>query len=305
MITRIKTAIIYGLIIAIFVVPGFWSVHITALLLVAIAILASFEMKDALEKVKFKTNLFQLMLFYLAFLPGYIWLLLSKQNIISASTIFSTTSYANEINLMMLIRLLILYGITMLLLTGITVFRPLLNKGAQGLRQGIINFVAGLYVSLPLFFGFLLLYVIPGGWFWFVLALVTPWISDSAAYFSGVLWGKKAIVPALSPNKTYVGFFGSIIGTIIFYIPLYIFLLPKIYPLAVTSKGILLVIMIAAVLGALIELGDWLASGIKRYCAIKDFSDLLPGHGGIIDRFDSTFFTFTSILFIALVIYIF
>ncbi len=306
--TRLKTALIYGFIVGLFVVPGFWHVEITATMLIVVAILAAKEMRNVLLNVNIKVNRGSLLAFNLSLLPGFLYVLTTRPELISAKKLFQDKQFFltnNHINSELFIRLVLLYGISVLLIAGISILRPLLKYGAQELVHIIVVLTAGAYVSLPLFCGFLLLFVLPGGWLWFVIALVTPWISDSAAYFCGSLWGKKPIVPALSPKKTYVGFYGSIIGTVIFYVPLYLFLLAPLYQLPINFLSLLLVIIAAVSIGALIELGDWLASGIKRYCKIKDFSDLLPGHGGIIDRYDSTFFTFTAILSIALLIYFF
>lgn len=321
MITRIKTAAVYGLIMAFFLVPGYWYPEITALLLVVVGVFAAREMHSALANIDIHLSSAHFLAFNLAFVPSWLFLIFSGKDIVTAKELFDSKelllnvehhktesffrSLFHEIDLEILIRMSLLYLIVILIIAGVTIFVPLLNNGSKTLPQIIITLASGCYVSLPLFFAMLLLYIIPGGWIWFLLAIVTPWISDSAAYFSGVLWGKKLIVPALSPKKTYVGFWGSIIGTILFYVPLYIFFIAPTFVIEIDVLQIGFVVIIAGVIGALIELGDWLASGIKRYCKIKDFSNLLPGHGGIIDRYDSTFFAFTAILSIALLVYFF
>ncbi len=121
-----------------------------------------------------------------------------------------------------------------------------------------------------------------------VLALGGAWIADSGAYFIGTFFGKTKLCPAISPKKTIAGFIGGIVTNIIFYIVFCI-----IYCSIMTKKGIntsvnwftvVLIAMVCAVLGTL---GDLAASTLKRQLGIKDYGKLMPGHGGVLDRFDS------------------
>lgn len=89
------------------------------------------------------------------------------------------------------------------------------------------------------------------------------------------------------------------------YILLLVFLLPSLFRIKYNFLMILFVTVISIIIAILTQIGDLLASAIKRICGIKDFSNLMPEHGGIMDRFDSTYFTFISILTIALLIYFF
>ena len=108
------------------------------------------------------------------------------------------------------------------------------------------------------------------------------WLTDSGAYFSGRLWGVTQLAPAISPAKTRVGFAGGIAGSII---PLSLgFLLPSFSPAALA--GLLLLVGVGG------QLGDLVESALKRDMGIKDAPALIPGHGGLLDRFDSYFFAF-------------
>ena len=108
------------------------------------------------------------------------------------------------------------------------------------------------------------------------------WLADSGAYFSGRLWGKEKLAPTISPAKTRVGFVGGIVGSMS---PLALgFLLPSFSPWALA--GLLLVAGIGG------QLGDLVESAVKRDLGIKDAPPLIPGHGGLLDRFDSYFFAF-------------
>lgn len=115
--------------------------------------------------------------------------------------------------------------------------------------------------------------------------------TDSFALFTGKLFGKHKLAPNISPNKTIEGSIGgSIVGTIaasIFYI-----LVIKDF------KNIFMVIALTLFLTIIGQLGDLIKSSIKRYEGIKDFSNLIPGHGGIIDRLDSIIFVMMTYILI-------
>ena len=113
---------------------------------------------------------------------------------------------------------------------------------------------------------------------WFVL--LGTWASDTFAYFIGKAFGCHPMAPHISPQKTVEGLAGGIIGTVLLGM-IYSFYFR--YPLL---DGILLGILLAAVSPA----GDLFESFLKRVCGIKDSGNLLPGHGGILDRVDSLMF---------------
>lgn len=127
-----------------------------------------------------------------------------------------------------------------------------------------------------------------GGLVAVIFALVIAWMSDTGAYFTGVLFGKHKMAPVISPKKTWEGFFGG-----------WAFAIACAALLAVICNwvyaptlhfSVLRFAIIAAVLAPLSVLGDLLASLIKRRCGIKDYGNLMPGHGGVMDRFDSVVF---------------
>ncbi|MBR3267995.1 MAG: phosphatidate cytidylyltransferase [Oscillospiraceae bacterium] len=121
-----------------------------------------------------------------------------------------------------------------------------------------------------------------------VLALCGAWIADSGAYFIGTLFGRAKLCPEISPKKTVAGFIGALIANVLFYV-----IFCGIYLSVMTKKGVamhvnwfaaILIAMVCAVLGTL---GDLTASTLKRQLGIKDYGKIMPGHGGILDRFDS------------------
>ncbi|MDF2591952.1 MAG: hypothetical protein K0S75_1418 [Clostridia bacterium] len=118
------------------------------------------------------------------------------------------------------------------------------------------------------------------------LPFLTAWFTDSAAYFTGISIGKHKLSPMISPKKTIEGALGGIIGCS---------LLTTVFGILIgnynSSIGIYNFILIGLLCGIFSQLGDLAASYIKRYAKVKDFGKLIPGHGGILDRFDSILFT--------------
>lgn len=105
--------------------------------------------------------------------------------------------------------------------------------------------------------------------------------SDTCAYYSGTMWGKKKLWPKVSPKKSWVGAFGSLAGALIFSI---------LYGSFAFSMKWYLPIFLAIVLNLGAQLGDLFESALKRYLNVKDSGGILPGHGGILDRIDSLLF---------------
>ena len=123
----------------------------------------------------------------------------------------------------------------------------------------------------------------------FLIATMT----DTFALFSGKLFGKHKLSPNISPNKTIEGSLGgSILGTIIPVI-FYLFFIEK-------SANILLLVSITFILTIIGQIGDLFFSSIKRHYGVKDFSNLIPGHGGILDRLDSVLFVTYGYLILTL-----
>lgn len=123
-----------------------------------------------------------------------------------------------------------------------------------------------------------------------VFALLVVWTTDSGAYFTGRKLGKRKLWPEISPNKTIEGFIGGIVWALIA-----AFILQWITPLS-SSYLILIGITIAASIFG--QLGDLVESAIKRHYNVKDSGKLLPGHGGILDRFDSLLFVIPLLHFL-------
>lgn len=127
------------------------------------------------------------------------------------------------------------------------------------------------------------------------LAFISSWVCDTCAYFVGVRFGKHKMAPVLSPKKSIEGAVGGLAGAGI---------LGALYGFVINyfSRGDISPIIygIICIVGAMISMvGDLAASGIKRDNQVKDYGNLIPGHGGILDRFDSVIFTAPIIYYLA------
>ncbi len=118
------------------------------------------------------------------------------------------------------------------------------------------------------------------------LIFISSWLCDTAAYYTGKAFGKRKLCPKVSPKKTIEGSIGGMFGST---------LACGVFGFILNLKGINLpiyhFIIIGTVCGMFCQLGDLTASSIKRYVGVKDYSHLIPGHGGILDRFDSILFS--------------
>jgi len=124
-----------------------------------------------------------------------------------------------------------------------------------------------------------------------LLVILLIWFTDSGAYFVGKSLGKTKLWPAISPNKTVEGAVGGIVLAV---------LLGIVFELISPTLGFGPVILLAVIVAVVGQLGDLVQSAYKRHYGVKDSGALLPGHGGILDRFDSMMIVFTVIVVLGL-----
>jgi phosphatidate cytidylyltransferase len=131
---------------------------------------------------------------------------------------------------------------------------------------------------------FLRLHKLPGGFGAIVLLCMMIALNDNCAYYTGKLLGKKSpkFAPLISPNKTWVGFAGGAVATL---------LCAALLGYTVPHLSLLQRLILAGAVIVLIPAGDLMESAMKRDAGVKDSSSLIPGHGGMMDRFDSWIFT--------------
>ena len=154
-----------------------------------------------------------------------------------------------------------------------------------------ITLLGFLYVGI--FFSFIYLVNIKdGGQFYVWLIFIGSWMTDTAAYYSGKFLGKTKLCPEVSPKKTVEGSLGGLLGSMICCAILGV--VAKQY---IATISIYHYLIIGALCGCFSQFGDLVASSVKRYVGIKDYSNLIPGHGGILDRFDSILFSGTVVYY--------
>ena len=126
------------------------------------------------------------------------------------------------------------------------------------------------------------------GIFYVLVTLGSAWLSDTGAYFTGRAFGKHKLAPVISPKKTVEGaIFGVVGGTIGGLICRAVF----VYAFHMPMPGIPAAIALGLIGSVAGEIGDLSASLLKRHSGIKDYGKIFPGHGGVMDRFDSVIFT--------------
>tara|TARA_B110000438_G_C15588156_1_gene552635 strand:- start:138 stop:770 length:633 start_codon:yes stop_codon:yes gene_type:complete len=158
------------------------------------------------------------------------------------------------------------------------------------LRKGKTKIFAFLYVLIP--FCLIQLFGIPDSNSPFnpsyiILMLVLTWTFDTFAYLVGVKFGKHKIMPSISPKKSWEGFVGGFIFTVIAACLTKIYLIPEIE----LSQAII----ISLFLPFTATLGDFIESHYKREAGVKDSGNFIPGHGGMLDRMDAFMFTIPAL----------
>lgn len=164
-------------------------------------------------------------------------------------------------------------------------FWTVVTKNRFTYEDASFYFVSAVYLVIG-FSSFALVRLSEDGLSKVLLILFMIWATDSGAYFTGKAIGRAKLWPSISPNKTIEGAVGGIVSAVILGI-IFVFIDP-ILP-------ILEVMILAIVVAVVGQLGDLVQSAYKRQFGVKDSGHLLPGHGGILDRFDSMIAVFTVI----------
>ena len=199
---------------------------------------------------------------------------------------------------------------------GVAIFFVLLIMVLQLIRFEKISFnetAVAAFITIVLSFAFGSLVFLRDGYlgigdnymenegvFYIAIALLSAWMTDTCAYFTGFFLGRNKLCPKISPKKTVEGAIGGVLGCVLFNV------IATIIYNATLPEGqhyaIWLIIPISVLLSVIGMCGDLSASVIKRNVGIKDYGKIMPGHGGIMDRFDSVTFTAPALYALLLII---
>lgn len=266
---RITTAAILVIaVILLFIIPNKIS---TIIMAVAAGILAALAYKETLDLKESHKPYPKLMT-----IIGFICMELITLNSINASYIYNGASFAA-------------IGLTILLLLIPSIFD---TKGKYTTKEAF--YLLGTTIFIGLSFNLLMLLFFGNKWLLLYLILIAT-MTDTFAMLIGCLIGKHKLIPKVSPKKSIEGSIaGSLVGTIIASIYYY-----NVITSNINIIGLVLMTLSLSILG---QLGDLLFSKMKRENNIKDFSNIMPGHGGILDRFDSmTFVIYGYIIIINII----
>ena len=153
--------------------------------------------------------------------------------------------------------------------------------------DGDVKFFGVFYITF-LFSFIVLIRNLENGFFLIWLVFIGAFSTDTFAYFSGRFFGRRKLMTAISPKKTVEGAMGGMLGCTI---------VTVLYGMYLRESGnisdisLYHYIVLGVLCGTISQLGDWTASAIKRFVKVKDFGNIMPGHGGALDRFDSILFT--------------
>ncbi len=164
------------------------------------------------------------------------------------------------------------------------------SDGKYEIKDAAVTLFGIAYVVLPLSF-VTLTRNMDHGYLYMWMIFIGAWATDTFAYFTGVTIGKTKIVPKISPKKSLEGCIGGVVGC----------------AAAMTAFGayfnnilgvpLVHFAVIGLICGVISQLGDWSASVVKRAVGIKDYGNIMPGHGGVLDRVDSILFTAPAVFF--------
>lgn len=174
----------------------------------------------------------------------------------------------------------------------IMIISVLLHSQKEGkldsMQEWLTKSALGLfYVGLLPSFAYKILDQTDGN-YWFVFLLAVVFAGDTVAYISGVLLGKHKVMPIVSPQKTWQGSVGGILGSVLAGYAVWFTLFP--------DQNLLVFLGLAAISGFTGQFGDFFESLLKRVADVKDSGKIMPGHGGVLDRIDGVLFASPVIL---------
>lgn len=145
------------------------------------------------------------------------------------------------------------------------------------------NLLGVFYV--PVLYSFIWLVRMEYGFSMTLFALIITWLTDTGAYFVGSAWGKHRLAPRISPKKSWEGAAGGVLTALVGGVAFGL----------ITSNSVAPLVLLSVILSAVGQIGDLAESAMKREAGVKDSGAILPGHGGILDRFDSLVFVLPTL----------
>lgn len=240
---------------------------VDTILVIAMSIVGIYEYNKSLKNIGY--NVIPLIGYISCFLIGFIGI-----------------NIPNEIKLMV-----IKCGVPLLLI-GMFIFTVFTNMKYSFYEIGL-TILSMLYI--PMLFSFVKsITLLENGRIVLCYLIAGAFVSDIFAFLIGSKFGKRKLCEKISPHKTIEGAIAGVLGVVIFFVVMTV-IFNKFFN---TSYNILVIAALGIVASILGQFGDLAASTIKRKCNIKDFGNIMPGHGGILDRCD-------SVMFVAPIIYIF
>ncbi|MGX8176266.1 phosphatidate cytidylyltransferase [Exiguobacterium artemiae] len=173
-----------------------------------------------------------------------------------------------------------------MLIVLIGLFWTVFSKNVFTFDDVAFLLLTAVYVGVG-FASFTYIRLLENGLIFSLLIILLIWFTDSGAYFIGKSFGKTKLWPAISPNKTVEGAVGGVVLAVV---------LGLVFEWIHPTVGLGTVILLAVIIAVVGQLGDLVQSAYKRHYGVKDSGTLLPGHGGILDRFDSMIIVFTVLI---------
>lgn len=265
--TRVITAICALCVFIPFVIfSGTWALEIFFALLNVIAVL---EIVNCVGMIKNPFAVFPTALYAIA-------------TLLPARRMGSTEHY-----------IFIMFAATFLYLFIMLTF-SVFSKGKLPIREAALITIMTFYITFG-FSSMLILRARTFGFYIFLLVFLSAWITDAGAYFVGVLFGRHKLIEDVSPKKTIEGAVGGIVICVAAFC-IYGFIVGRICE---ATPKYLSLCAAGAIMALISQCGDLIASLIKRQYNIKDYGKILPGHGGIMDRFDSIIATAPFFFFLS------
>ncbi|HEX2944573.1 MAG TPA: phosphatidate cytidylyltransferase [Clostridia bacterium] len=288
--TRIISAAVAIVLLAGVMYLGSTAIGIAVFILALIGI---HEFYNALEKIGFKP----------VYLVGYLSCLMLLYPVVSSLTesgmramLGGKSASAGGMNAL-IIGMSTLTGGNMLMIAAMLAFAMLVllfclmmfSNGRYSLADVAMTLLGITYIPFLFYFVTITRYT-SLGYLYIWLIFIGAWATDTFAYFTGVTIGKTKILPKISPKKSLEGCIGGVLGCML------AMLLFGLYFKDVLKIPLLHFVILGLLCGVISQIGDWSASAVKRAAGIKDYGNIMPGHGGVLDRLD-------SILFVAPVVY--